>query len=97
MDHNLIIRPTGKFGSRGERYEVLLGDEVIVTGNAPEFSACRALQNRGLSGTVNFWREGKKHWDFRIQIAKGAERTVMENAKNGPRVVKWSPYEVEDA
>jgi hypothetical protein len=93
MDHKLILVPTGKFGSRGERYRVFLDDELIVTSHAPEFPVCRVLHERGLTGNACFWRAGKRHWDFRIDIEKGATKTVIENAKIGPRLGKWVPYE----
>lgn len=93
MDHDLTLRPTGRIGSRGEQYEVLFEGAIIAASASPEFQACRALQDRGLTGHARFWRAGKKHWDFRIDIAKGATRTVVEGVKGGPRFGKWSPYE----
>jgi hypothetical protein len=91
MDHDLQIRATGKYGPRGERYEVLLGEEVIAFGSSPEFAACRVLQERGFTGFARLWREGKSNWDLRLSIKTGAGLTVVENAKIGPRLGKWAP------
>ncbi len=91
MDHDLIIRPTGKVGNKGERYEVMLSGEVIASGHSPEFAAVRALQEQGATGSARFWREGKRTWDFQIPIQKGASRCVVENNKLGPRFGKWMP------
>ena len=91
MDHDFKLRSTGKFGPRGERYEIFLGEEMIASGSSPEFSACRVMQDRGFSGHIRLWRDGKDHWDLRLSIKAGALRTVTENAKLGPRVGKWAP------
>lgn len=91
MDHDLQLRATGKFGPRGERYEIWRDKELIASGYSPEFAACREMQARGYDGFIRLWREGKSHWDLRINIAKGAGRIVVENVKTGPRLVKWVP------
>lgn len=88
---NLTIRATGKFGNRGQRYEVLLGDEIIAAGTSPEFTAVRVLKDRGIEGKAIFWRAGKPHADFTIGIEWGAGRCVLENAKIGLRFAKWAP------
>ncbi len=91
MVTDLILRPTGKFGNKGERYEVFLGDEIIAQGWSPEHAACRVLLARGIEGIARFSRPGKKHHDFTMNIAKASTRNVLENAKLGPRTVKWEP------
>ncbi len=88
---NLEIRSTSKFGNRGQRYEVLLADEIIAAGASPEFSACRVLKDRGIEGKAVFWRTGKSHADFSIGIEWGSSRCVAENSKIGPRFAKWAP------
>jgi hypothetical protein len=93
MEHDLKIRPTGKFGPRGERYEVLIDGEIIASGFAPEFAACRAMQERGALGHIRLWRKGKSTWDLRLSIEAGSKCAVMENSKAGPRLTKWSPFE----
>lgn len=88
---DLTIVPTGKFGARGERYEVFLKEELISAGWAPEFPACRALKERGMTGFVRFWRRGKPKWDLRMGIDWGAARCVVESARAGQRFAKWAP------
>lgn len=97
MDHHLTLRPTGKMTSRGERYEVLWGDEVLASSTSPEFKACRVLEALGLEGMAYFWRPGAKAWALRVSIAGGAKKTVMENAKHGPRFVKFTPFKTDEA
>lgn len=96
MEVDLQIRATGKFGNRGERYEILLGAEIIASGTSPEFAACRVLKERGMSGSAVFWRQGKEHAQFRMPIEWAAEHCVVENAKIGPRFGKWSPSPFAD-
>lgn len=91
METNLQIRATGKMVSRGECYEILLGDEVIASGTSPECAACRVLKNRGITGTALFWRVGKAHADLRMGIDWGAAHYVSETAKTGIRFAKWEP------
>jgi hypothetical protein len=91
MTTEVLIRPTGKFGPKGERYEVIFNGEVILTSPMPEFAACRVLNERGITGMARFWREGKSVWHLQVDIAAGAGRTVTENAKGGPRITKWAP------
>ncbi len=91
MDHQVIIRSTGKIKRKGEIYEVLHDGEVIASGHAPECAACRVLKGLGLTGSVAFWREGKPHWDLRMSIEWAAARYVAEEAKQGIRFAKWEP------
>lgn len=91
MNHDLIIRASGKFGPKGEKYDVLLAGEIIASGASPEFAACRVLDGMGLDGLARFWREGKPSWGLQIPIKKGAKRTVVETTKIGPRFGKWAP------
>ncbi len=86
----LEIRPTGKFGPKGERYEVYAGDEMIAKGHSPEFAACRVLKERGLTGAVKFSRAGKSP-HLTMGIEWGATHTVTESAKLGLRFSKWVP------
>jgi len=56
MTYDLTIIPTGKFGPRGEKYDVEFAGEVIASGASPEFTACRVLGERGFTGMARFWR-----------------------------------------
>lgn len=96
MDYDLILTPTGRFRSKGEQYEVHFNGELLATGVSPEYSACRALQDRGLGGSARFWRKGAKTWAIKLDIASGAKRTIVENSKVGPREGKWVAFDRED-
>lgn len=91
--HTLVLRPTGKYRSKGEVYEVSFNGEVIATGTSPECAACRVLQSRGLEGDALFWREGKRNYDLKLPIAWAAGKYVSED-KTGVRFSKWSPFKI---
>ena len=93
METCLEIRATGKFGNKSERYEILLGDDVIASGPAPECAACRVLKERGIIGKAFFRRAGKAHADFSMGVEWGAAHTVSETTKTGVRFAKWEPNE----
>ncbi len=97
MDHHITLIPTGKFGTKGERYEAWLstdgdGKRIVYSGSEPVFNTCRALVERNFSGFVKFWRPEKKTWDMRVALAIGATRAVSEGEKHGPRIGKWAPH-----
>lgn len=101
MDATLILRPTGKRGTKGEIYNVLLNGEVIATGASPECAACRVLKERGFTGSAYFWRDGGKSYDLKMPIAWASGRYVAED-KIGIRFAKWTEFafgrdELEDA
>lgn len=89
---DLLLRPTGQFGRKGEMYDVLLNGETIVTSISPEFAACRVLKSRGMTGLAQFWRAGKPNWDMRMDIETGAGLTIEENASGGPRVIRFREF-----
>ncbi len=89
--HSLTIRPTGRYLSTGEVYEILLGSEVIASGHAPECAACRELQARGFEGDALFWREGKRNYDLKLPIAWAARKYVAED-RAGVRFAKWQEF-----
>ena len=88
---DLIIRRRNQPTPRGYRYDVLLADELLVTGYDPEFMACRLLAERGITGKARFWREGKAHHDIEMDITKASQRCVRETQNHGPRLAKWKP------
>lgn len=91
---DLVLRPTGRRGSRGEIYEALLGSHVIASGTSPECASCRVLKELGFAGYAQFWREGRRRWDIRMPIEWGATKQVIEG--NGrPRFSDWSPFDRE--
>ena len=91
METYLEIRATGKFGNKGERYEILLGEEVIASGSSPECAACRVLKGRGITGKAWFRRAGRVFADFSMGIAWGASHYVSETTKTGVKFAKWEP------
>ena len=60
MAHRIVIEPTTIRGDRGQRYRVYFQDAVLIedTWN-PEFEACRALVERGVTGRLEVWRADK--------------------------------------
>jgi hypothetical protein len=89
--HKVTIRPVGR------RYDVIFEGAVIIEkARDPEFTVCRELQARGLSGTVEFWREGASYPSLRMDIAWAAEHRVEETEKVGPRVAKWRAFSRSD-
>jgi hypothetical protein len=92
MTIDVWIVPTNKFGTKGETYEIYFGEELLTSGWSPEYDACRLLLARGITGKLRFWRRGKKHFDLQIDIERGAQLAVLENARRGPVVVKWKPF-----
>lgn len=95
VEHTLTIAGTGKYGTRGQRYEVFDGAELIASGVSPEFSACRALKERGLSGVVLFARPGKPY-HLRMGIEWGATHCTTEGQRIGIHFAKWVPRSFGD-
>jgi hypothetical protein len=86
----VIIEPTGKPGSRGQRYQVTYEGEVIAASIAAEYDACRALLARGITGRMlTLDRSGAPRMSFDIE--KGATLTISEG--NGRLTVqRWYPF-----
>jgi hypothetical protein len=91
MITRIVIEPTGVRGERGCRYRVLYGGEIMIwdTWN-PEHDAARALVAKGITGTVEVWRDGKVV--STMDAERAAERTIVENANVGPRLSEWVPF-----
>lgn len=89
---DLRIVHTGKFGHRGEVINVLLGDDVIASSYSPEFSACRVLKERGYSGMVRFWRDGKACHDLQMGVDWGSQHCVSEPDRVKINFAKWAPF-----
>jgi hypothetical protein len=81
----------------GYRYDVLLGDKVIVSRSRdPEHDAARALLARGVSGrfrTMDF-ATGKPR--MIVDIAKAARLSVIERDDRGPVAVAHHPMTEQD-
>jgi hypothetical protein len=93
---NVVPSPRSRrsYVSHGCRYDVYLedGERLLSKVNEPVYRACRALASRGVSGRLEVWRPGAGHADMIVRnITKGAERTIEETAKVGPRLRKRRP------
>jgi hypothetical protein len=81
----------------GYRYDVLLGEEVIVRRSRdPEHDAARALHARGLAGsfrTIDFLT-GKPRMIYYIE--KAAKVSVIDRSDGGLVVVPYRPMSGED-
>jgi len=88
IDHN--YRP----GSRGYKYDVLLGDKIICTSIDPQYAACRALVKLGYKGGVEFYRSGKPEPDTFIRdLEKGAKLCTIENSTNVPYLGRYEKFD----
>jgi hypothetical protein len=89
----VVLIPTTFDRRRGQRYSVEL-DGVVIVEDAidPEYTACRALVARGITGRLEVWRAGATYASMVIRdIEKGARLTVREDARRGPCVVPYRP------
>jgi hypothetical protein len=85
------IEPTHVVG--GQRYRVTHAGEVLSESTwNPEFEACRALLERGITGKLQVWRPGKAYWGMQLDIERGAGLTVRETEEEGPYIARWRPY-----
>jgi hypothetical protein len=75
------------------KYEVRLGDELVVIDRDPECSACRALLAKGITGTARFMYGGAPYMTMNIERA--AQYRVRETERHGPRFVKYQPFPSE--
>jgi hypothetical protein len=89
MEHILYIKPTGRFGNKGERYDIEYKGEIISSGHAPEFDAVRKLKEINLTGTAVFCRGDMAC--LKVPLDWGAKQTVIESFRTGPRIGKWYP------
>jgi hypothetical protein len=72
-----------------DKFDVVVGGEVVCTSRDPEFDTCRTLAARGMTGPIRFWREGKSTWDSMIpDIERGAGMCTL-----GTKFGKYTPPE----
>lgn len=80
---------------RGDRWRVLHDGIVIVENSRdPEHDAARALAALGLRGTIETRHAGSDIVSMRLDIAKAAGRTVIENENTGPRFGRWRAFDL---
>lgn len=81
----------------GARYKVWRGEELFVkSSKAPIFDAARALVDKGVTGRVQQRRKGRSQIDMEGLIAVLATKTISETENNGPRIIKYQPYNSGD-
>ena len=71
------------------------GEQIVTAARDPEYTACRALLARGVTGKVTFVHESGMA-GLTMGIEHGAGLTVDEATRDGrPRVVKYRPYNAD--
>ena len=80
-------------GARGDRYRVTHAGLVLVESSRdPAHDACRALLALGLTGTLETRHASSPIVSIRMDIERGARRTVIETERCGPRFRRWRPF-----
>jgi hypothetical protein len=91
--HRIYIGPTTIRAERGQHYRVYYQDAVLIDNTSnPEFEACRALLERGITGRLEVWRHGGSFPGLILDIARAARLTVEESATVSARIVPWVPF-----
>jgi hypothetical protein len=91
----LVALPADEGSGRDSHYlyDVAYQGEAIVSGSRiPEFDACRVLLDRGLTGRIILSDAVTGKDRISVDIEKGAQLTVREDAKRGPHFAKWRPF-----
>jgi hypothetical protein len=79
--------------ARPGRYDVQLGEEVIVRGSRdPEHDAARALLARGITGPMTTTRANGMVCMRFASIEKTAGLTVVERSSGGLTIERWRPF-----
>ena len=88
---------TARLMARRTSPNVEFDGELIVSGSGdPECDLARALLTRGVTGTVAVIDgETGKH-RVTVNIEKAAKLTVRDTAREGPRLVRWKPFDPGD-
>lgn len=76
---------------RGQRYEVRLGADLLITSRTPFFAAARELEKRGHSGDtiLTMSHAGSDTVSLRSTLGAAAKLTVIENETAGPRFGRY--------
>lgn len=81
---------------RSERYDVRdldTGEALLRSCRDPVYDTCRVLAAAGRSGILEVWRVSSAYPSMRVDIALGSKVTVRETATEGPRLVRWRPFD----
>jgi hypothetical protein len=92
LEHRIEIELTHNTSS-GARFRVThLGKTLIESARDPEYEACRALLAKGIKGKMVTYSPGSLVPRMGIDIETGAQFTIIENAKEGPRRARYRPH-----
>jgi hypothetical protein len=96
MSIDVRLRAEWTIGT-GYRYDVLLGDEVIVSRSRdPEHDAARVLRARGLRGRLRTIDFTKGRHRMTLDIEKAAGLRVVERDRGGITVEPYLPLSSDD-
>src|SRR5262245_31552083 len=91
-EHRIEIERT-HYRSTGARYRVTyLGETLIESARDPHFEACRVLLARGVKGKLVSYSPGSSVPRLKVDIEKGAALMTIDNANDGPRIVRYRPH-----
>jgi hypothetical protein len=91
-EHRIDVERT-HYTSTGARYRVTYLGEMLVEGACtPLFDACRALLARGITGMLVMYSPGSSVPRMKADIEEGAQLTVAEGDKAGPRLARYRPH-----
>ena len=92
-DHKISIEPTNIRGERGQHYSVIYKGAILIgdTRN-PEYDACRVLLAMGITGRLQTSRQDREEPCLRLDIERGANLTVEEGQRVGPRLRRWMAH-----
>lgn len=84
--------PEGNHRESWYLYDVDFNGEIVVADSKDaECELARALQARGITGSVTLLDANTGKPRITINIEKAAKLTVQETRSHGPRFVKWRP------
>ena len=90
--HRIDVERT-HYTPTGARYRVsYLGETLVEGARTPLFDACRALLARGTTGTLMMYSSGSSVHRAKVDIEEGAQLTVAEGDKTGPRLARYRPH-----
>jgi len=92
VEHRIDVECT-HYASAGARYRVTyLGETLVEGARTPLFDACRALLAKGITGTLVMYSPGSSTLRMRVDIEEGAQLTIAEGDKAGPRFARYRPH-----
>ena len=98
MPIRIRLIPTTRTSKRQLYDAFVVGEETPIVSSSwdPESDTCRALEARGLSGSVEFGYEGKSYPCLIVKdLQQFAPVRIMENEKTGPRFGRWRPFRTD--